>query len=247
MPVFPLSEGVFTIGRDKIFVPFDLEQDVLQERPIGSLLVEVQPFLIVLDDDILLLDTGLGFNDREGAMQLHTNIRKLGFAPEQVTKVLMSHLHKDHAGGLMHRDAQGIYKPSMPNAQYFIYRAEADFALSTGKPSYIPEEIEPIFGSGQVVWLDGNEGRISEAISFRHTGAHCPQHIAYLIEDGAQTHFFGGDEAPQWKQIKMKYVAKYDFDGRKAMQLREQWAEEGKRAHWNFLFYHDVAQPTMQV
>lgn len=247
MPAYPLSEGVFTIGHDKVFVPFDDEKHLLNERPIGSLLVEVQPFLVVAGDEVLLLDTGLGFKDEVGEMQLHANIRKLGYTPEQVTKVLLSHLHKDHAGGLIQVDANGIQKPSFPNAQYFIYRPEADFALATGSPSYNPEEIEPVFGSGQVVWLDGNEGRINEHISFRHTGGHCPQHIVYMVDDEDTTHFFGGDEAPQWKQIKMKYVAKYDFDGKKAMQLRAQWAEEGQKAHWNFLFYHDVKTPMMQL
>ena len=38
----------------------------------------------------------------------------------------------------------------------------------------------------------------------------------------------------------MKYIAKYDFDGKKAMHLREQYAEKGKREGWEFLFYHDV-------
>ncbi|MEO6832419.1 MAG: MBL fold metallo-hydrolase [Chitinophagaceae bacterium] len=247
MPAYPLSEGVFTIGRDKIFVPFDVEKHILNERPIGSLLVEVQPFLVVAGEEVLVLDTGLGFKNSEGEMQLHANIRKAGYTPDQVTKVLISHLHKDHAGGLMQVDANGIQKPSFSNAQYFIYRPEADFALASGSPSYHPEKIEPILSSGQVVWLDGNEGRINEHISFRHTGAHCPQHIVYLIDDEHTTHFFGGDEAPQWKQIKMKYVAKYDFDGKKAMHLRMQWAEEGKKAHWNFLFYHDVKTPMMQM
>jgi len=42
--VFPLSEGVFTIGHDKEFVPFNIDTDILTDRPIGSLLVEIQPF-----------------------------------------------------------------------------------------------------------------------------------------------------------------------------------------------------------
>jgi len=245
--VFPLSEGAFSIGHDKVFVPFDASRDVLTDRPTGSLHVEVQPFLVVIGDDVLLLDTGLGFTT-PGGMQIHENIRARGFTPEQVTKVLMSHLHKDHAGGLLQTDpASGATKPAFPNASYYIYRAEADYALETGYPSYHPSELEPLFASGQVVWLDGVEGRINEHITFRHSGAHCPQHIVFLIEDGAQTLFYGGDEAPQLKQMKMKYVAKYDWDGKRAMMLRTQWAEEGQKAGWHFLFYHDIAQPVAQL
>lgn len=242
--VYPLSEGEFTIGRDKIFVPFNAEADELNDRPTGSLLVEVQPFLVVTDRDLIVFDTGLGFYDGSGELQIHHNIRLAGYEPSQVTKVLLSHLHKDHTGGATYKDANGVIKMTFDNAQYYIYRNEADYALKTGLPSYIPSEIEPLLSSGQVQWLEGEEGVIDNYIHFRHSGGHCPEHIVYLIDDGDDKIFFGGDEAPQLKQMKMKYIAKYDYDGKKAMNLRAQYAEEGKREGWQFLFYHDVGKPT---
>jgi glyoxylase-like metal-dependent hydrolase (beta-lactamase superfamily II) len=77
-------------------------------------------------------------------------------------------------------------------------------------------------------------------IKYSHSGGHCPEHIVFLVEDGGDKIFYGGDEAPQLKQLKMKYVAKYDFDGKKAMQLREGYAAQGRAEAWKFLFYHDV-------
>ena len=62
MNIFPLSEGSFTIDQTKVFIPFDVHSDNLQERPRGSLLVEIQPFLVVTDDDIVLFDSGLGYS-----------------------------------------------------------------------------------------------------------------------------------------------------------------------------------------
>lgn len=241
--IYPLSEGVFTIGHDKIFVPFNETEDELYDRPTGSLLVEVQPFLVVTAHDVIILDTGLGFNTADGELQIHHNIRLAGYEPSAVTKVLLSHLHKDHAGGVTYKNEQGVIKPTFENAQYFIYRNEADYALKVGVPSYIPEEIEPLFSSGQVEWLDGINGTIDGYIHFEHSGGHCPEHIVYLIDDDQHKIFFGGDEAPQLKQMKIKYVAKYDYDGKKAMQLREQYAERGLAEGWQFLFYHDVAKP----
>lgn len=239
--IYPLSEGVFTIGHDKQFVPFNLHEDELNSRPVGSLLVEIQPFLVVTNKDVMILDTGLGFKNANGELQIHDNLRNIGYDPEQVTKVLLSHLHKDHAGCLVYQDNNGVTKTTFPNAQYYIYRPEADFALSTGYPSYHPDEIEPLLTTSQVHWLDGESGSIDDGfITYTHTGGHCPQHIVYLIHDGDEKIFFGGDEAPQLKQMKIKYVAKYDYDGKKAMQLREQFAEQGKQEGWYFLFYHDV-------
>jgi len=80
MRVVPLSEGSFTIDKTKLFVPFDEKNDELQKRPRGSLLVEVQPFVVVTSEDIILLDTGLGF-EKEGVLQLHKNLMDAAINP----------------------------------------------------------------------------------------------------------------------------------------------------------------------
>jgi glyoxylase-like metal-dependent hydrolase (beta-lactamase superfamily II) len=241
--IFPLSEGVFTIGHDKEFVPFNLQTDELNARPTGALLVEVQPFLVQTKNDLLLLDTGLGLTQSDGLMQIHANIIKLGFSPYDITKVLLSHLHKDHAGGAVYKDAQGIWQTAFPNADYFIYRPEAEFALQQGPPAFPSHELQVLFSSPQMHWLDENEGIIDGYIKYTWSGAHSPYHIVFLITEGNEKIFYGGDEAPQLKQMKIKYVAKYDYDGKKAMSLRENWAIQGREAHWQFLFYHDVKNP----
>jgi glyoxylase-like metal-dependent hydrolase (beta-lactamase superfamily II) len=194
-----------------------------------------------------VFDTGLGFKNSDGKLQIHANIRANGYEPEQVTKVLLSHLHKDHAGGVVYKDDNGLVKTTFPNAEYYVYRPEADFALKKGLPSYHPSELEPLLSSSQVKWIDGEEGMIDDYIKYTHSGGHCPEHIVYLVEDEGHKVFFGGDEAPQLKQMKMKYVAKYDFDGKKAMALREQYAAQGHNEGWEFLFYHDVKTPVAKL
>ena len=164
--VFPLSEGVFTIGHDKIFHSFDLEKDILNERPIGSLLVEVQPFLVITSSDILLLDAGLGFNTSNRQLQIHDNLTRLGYSPNDITKVLLTHLHKDHAGGISFKNYRGEVELSFPKAQYFIHRNEVKIAMEIGYPSYIPEELSPVINSENVVFLEGNEGFIGEEIFY---------------------------------------------------------------------------------
>jgi glyoxylase-like metal-dependent hydrolase (beta-lactamase superfamily II) len=241
--IFPLSEGIFTVGHDKQFVPFDLETDELTERPTGSLLVEIQPFLVITDKDTIVLDTGLGFKNADGELQIHANIRKCGVDPGSVTKVLLSHLHKDHAGGLVYKTSEGILKTVFEHATYYIYRPEAEIALTAGYPSYILPDIEPLLSSAQVHWLDGEEGVIDDYIRFVHTGGHSKEHIVFIINDAEGNIFFGGDEAPQLKQMKIKYVAKYDYDGKNAMNIRSRFAEQGHKEGWRFLFYHDVKIP----
>jgi len=246
MKIFPLSEGAFTIDKSKLFVPFDLEKDVLNERPVGSLLVEIQPFLVVTSKDVVVLDTGLGFNNKEGKLQIHDNIRKAGYEPEQVTKVLLSHLHKDHAGGIANPSAQkfgGTDVMNFPKAKYYLQQRELDFAWKTGLPSFLTDEIEPLLQSPQVEFMHDDKGVIDDYIFYEHTGAHSPYHQVFWIKEGAEIVFFGGDVAPELKQMKIRYKTKYDFEPEKANQLRQEWWERGNKEGWTFLFYHDIKHP----
>jgi cobalamin biosynthesis Mg chelatase CobN len=56
-----------------------------------------------------------------------------------------------------------------------------------------------------------------------------------------------GDDAPQLQQMKSRFVAKYDFDGKKCMELRQAWLEKAKQEGWTFLFYHDISTPIWAV
>jgi glyoxylase-like metal-dependent hydrolase (beta-lactamase superfamily II) len=242
MKIIPLSEGVFTIDKTKIFVPFDLNKDELQARASGSLLVEVQPFVVITKKDILLLDTGLGFM-KQNEMQLHQNLSANNINPDDVTKVLLSHLHKDHAGGVSYKDMLGHYHLSFKNAIYYVQQSEFDFAMNTGFPSFMAEEISILEQNTQVVFLNEEEGVIDGYIHYKITGAHSPHHQVFWIEEDGEKIFFGADDAPQIQQMKHRFVAKYDFNGRKAMELRKQWWQQGKEEDWTFLFYHDVKTP----
>jgi glyoxylase-like metal-dependent hydrolase (beta-lactamase superfamily II) len=242
MKVIPLSEGSFTIDKTKLFIPFDTDKDDLQQRSTGSLLVEVQPFVIITADDVLLLDTGLGF-EKDGVLQLHQNLINAGIQPAEVTKVLMSHLHKDHAGGISKKNsATGKYEMAFPQATYFIQKKELAFAFEKGFPSYITEEFECLREATNVVQLDGS-GVISGYIKYELTGAHSPFHQVFWIADDGEKIFFGGDVAPQIQQMKSRFIAKYDYDGKKCMELRQQWWQQGEKEKWTFLFYHDIKTP----
>ena len=241
MKIIPLSEGSFTVDNSKLFVPFDDQSENLQARPAGSLLVEIQPFVVITATDILLLDTGLGFSDKDGKMQLHKNLEGAGIDASAVTKVLMTHLHKDHAGGIsLDRDRKHL---SLPAATYYIQLREFDFAVKKGFPSFIPEELQALSNSDKVVWLQEDEGSIDEYIQYKVTGAHSPLHQVFWIKDQEGIIFFGGDDAPQLHQMKHRFVAKYDHDGKKAMELRKEWWQTGQKEKWTFLFYHDIKTP----
>lgn len=245
MKIIPLGEGTFTVDKTKQFIPFDLEKDKLQERNVGSLLVEIQPFVIVTSKDILLLDTGLGFSTADGILQIHQNLLKNNIEPSTVTKVLLSHLHKDHSGGISYiKNGERVL--SFANATYYINKQEFDFAFENAKTSYHAEDFNILKNSLQVKFIEGN-GLLNEYIKYEVTGAHCPYHQVFWIEEDGEKIFFGGDVAPQLQQIKNRFMAKYDYDGKRSMQYRQDWRIQGEQEKWVFLFYHDIKSPVYKI
>lgn len=241
MKIIPLSEGSFTIDKSKVFVPFAVDEDSLQNRAAGSLLVEVQPFLVITKKDVLLLDTGLGFSFK-GKRQIFQNLEDNGIDPANITKVLLTHLHKDHAGGISLKDKLGHFSLAFPNATYYLPKDELDFGFETGFPSYLSEEFNVLINHPRAVLLE-EKGDIDGYIHYELVGGHSPFHQVFWIKEDAETIFFGGDVAPQLQQMKSRFMAKYDFDGKKSMQLRQKWWQQGQQENWTFLFYHDVKTP----
>lgn len=170
MQIYPLSEGSFTIDKSKQFIPFNIDVDDLNQRNTGSLLVEIQPFVVVTSKDIILIDAGLGFLNPSGSLQLHENLLRLDINPYDVTKVLLSHLHKDHAGGIAFKDPYfNTLKVSFPQATYYVQKKELEYAFEKGFPSYITEELEILKNMDNLVLLDG-EGKIDNYIEYSITG-----------------------------------------------------------------------------
>ncbi len=107
-------------------------------------------------------------------------------------------------------------------------------------PLYTPDNYSMLNEFSRVAWLTEDEGLIDGYIRYRLTGAHSKFHQVFWIEEQGKKVFFGGDVAPQLQQMKSRFVAKYDFDGKLCMELRKQWWEQGEHEKWTFLFYHDI-------
>jgi glyoxylase-like metal-dependent hydrolase (beta-lactamase superfamily II) len=237
--IIPLSEGAFTVDQSKKFIPFAMEKDELGQRDRGSLLVEVQPFAVITSKDILIFDTGLGNTDENGQLQIHKNLAANGINATDVTKVLLSHLHKDHSGGI----AQPNKKiAAFENATYYISKNEWDFALEKPSPSYHQNDFLFLKKAGKVNFIEGN-GVIDDYIHYEFTNAHSLFHQVFKIVDDGEVIFFGGDVASQLFQMKNRFRAKYDYDGAKSMELRQEWWKKGEEENWTFLFYHDIKSP----
>jgi glyoxylase-like metal-dependent hydrolase (beta-lactamase superfamily II) len=112
-------------------------------------------------------------------------------------------------------------------------------------PSQASNIFERMANSDQVI-VTSEMGVIDDYIAYEVVGGHSPHHQVFWIEGGGEKIFFGGDVAPQLQQMKSRFVAKYDFDGKKCMELRQQWWQQGEIENWTFLFYHDIKTPIIR-
>src|SRR5260221_3975631 len=235
MKIFALGEGSYSVDATKKFIPFNPETDNFRDRP-ASLFIHVNPFLIKTDHDLIVLDPGLGYKNNQDELFIHQHIRNAGFEPEDVSLVLMSHLHYDHSGGLV-VERNGKLQPSFPQARHIIQQGEWDFAISGKSSSYHKEIFEALLGFANISFVEGS-GELQPGIRYELSGGHSPFHQVFWIKSEGSKCFFGGDELPEPEQLIRKFVAKYDYDGRKSMQLREEYGKIAAEENWICLFYH---------
>jgi len=249
MEIFALGEGSYSVDSSKKFIPFDPQTDSTRDRP-GSLFIHVNPFLVKTSTDLILFDAGLGFKDTRDELLIHQNIRNAGFDPDEVTLVLMSHLHYDHSGGLV-IESNSRLEPSFPHAKHVIQKGEWDIALAGKSSSYHKEIFEALKDSVNIQFLEGS-GVLKPGIQYELSGGHCPFHQVFWLNDpdsyrDGDKCFYGGDELPEPEQLLRKFIAKYDYDGRKAMQLREEYGKKAAAENYTCLFYHAKSNPVGKV
>lgn len=233
--VYSLFEGSFSVDATKKFIPFDPLKDDPKDRP-ASLFVHIHPFLIETSSGLILCDTGLGHRTDQDELLIHANMKKLGFDPKDVKYVLMSHLHKDHAGGMV-EFKNGTGRIAFPDAEYVIQRGEWENAFSAESSSYRTDIFEVLQRSGNLLLVEGS-GQINNEISYELNGGHTEFHQAFHIRIGAEHYFFGGDVLSEPKELFKNFIAKYDYDGRSARDSRIEYWKHGATEGWVYLFYH---------
>jgi glyoxylase-like metal-dependent hydrolase (beta-lactamase superfamily II) len=236
--IHSLPEGRFTVGLDKVFVPH-ADGDPMRK---GTLFVSVCPFLVETPSDVLLLDCGLGeWAEGRGVGILLENLQRHGLAREQVTKVLLSHLHFDHAGGAVFTLGDEVL-PTFPNAEYVVQRGELTAPYGAKSDEARDRVSEALERAGQLVTVEG-DGRLNDEISYVHTNGHTRDHGAFTLHSGELEVLFAGDVLPTPGQLRRKFSAKYDHDGGASQSWRDRLGAELAESGALALFYHSTDEP----
>jgi len=240
MRIIPLHEGNYSVNKNKEF-------SVLTETsPAADLKMSITPFLVITGPDIVLLDVGLDTLKHNKPL-IYQCLDQADIKPTQITKVLLSHLHKDHIEGLWRTEA-GQWVPNFPKAQIFLQERELEFALQqTNAPAYNNILLEKLSKLPNKVLMNDDEGLVTNEIAFEVTGGHSPFHQVFWIREADEIAFYGADNLPQRSYLKIPIAYKSDYDGRKAMVLRQEWEKKAKAEHWKILLYHDLKVPVLEL
>lgn len=236
MKIIPLKEGNFVASPTKDFSLLATEKIELAQ----GIKMSVQPFLIITKHDYIILDTGLGWKNENDKTVISEILEKNSITPDQITKVLLSHLHKDHIEGAIQYTEHG-FEATFPNADIYIQKRELEYAMENkGNPSFDFNTLEKLIQLPNIVWMNDDKGHITDEITFEVVGGHTPFMQVFWITEGGETAFYGADDLPQEAYLLYHLAYKSDFDGRKAMELRQIWEKEAEENHWKILLYHDL-------
>ncbi|WP_347217299.1 MBL fold metallo-hydrolase [Chryseobacterium sp.] len=243
MKIIPLKEGNFSASKVKDFTLLTEENFDI----IPGIKMSVQPFLIITENDYILLDAGIGWKNEAGQTVISEIFERENVRPEQITKLLLSHLHKDHIDGAVMRTDNG-YEATFPNAQIYIQKRELDFAMENkGNPSFDFTILENLIQLPNIIWMNEDKGQITDEISYEVVGGHTPFMQVFWIRENEDIAFYGADDLPQASYLKYHLAYKSDFDGRKAMELRLLWEKEARENNWKILLYHDLDQSIIEA
>jgi len=205
--------------------------------------------------DRILIHTGIGekWSDKQAAIYgierkrpFGESLRALaGVAPEDITVVVNTHLHLDHAGGNTRFDAKGEAVPAFPNARYLVSRDEFEHAeepTERDRASYLPDNWRPMQLSGQLELLDGNyevvPGLSMETQAGHNRSMQCPR-----LERGGQTLFGFADIVPTRAHVPFAWIMGYDLYPVETLETKKKLLPQAAHEGWWCLFYHDPDEP----
>ena len=200
---------------------------------------------------LILIDNGIGEKQEAKFMQhyylhgddsLDKSLATHGFNRNDITDVFLTHLHFDHCGGSIEKQGNDLV-PAFVNATYWSNRTHWNWATVPNdreKASFLKENILPIEESGQLKWVDEEEGvAFSETIRIRFVYGHTAAMMLPQINFRGRQIVFMADLLPSAAHIPIPYVMAYDTTPLETLKEKKAFLEEASRGNYILFFEHD--------
>jgi len=258
-----VSDGGFGLDGGAMFgvVPRTLWSRQREPDEENRIRMATNCVLVESGSELLLVDTGIGdkggekfrsiFAMEEGARRLPDSIRAAGFEPEDVTHVLLSHLHFDHCGWNTRRDGDRVV-PTFPNARYWFERGEIDHARNPNerdRASYTPENWEPVFDAGQAELFDDTAEPVAGVRAVKAAGHN--RDMCIVLFDGGdgegERAVFWADLVPTASHVAYPWIMGYDLYPVTTLENKKRWLPRAAEEGWLAIFEHDPEVPLARI
>ena len=250
--LFVVSDGTFRLDGGAMFgtIPKVLWERTHPADDRNRILMGLNCLLIRTPTENILVDTGLGavydekfaflYGVDKSETDLLRSLAAAGVEAADISKVILTHLHFDHAGGNCFQGESGEFKPTFPNAVYCINEGELAYAKKPdprSSPSYLPYTWEPLERRGQVVPISG-EVEVAPGVTILPAPGHTPNHQIVTVKSGGSTACFLADLVPTPSHLKTHYVMGFDLDALTAMKNKERVLKQAQAENWLLVFEH---------
>lgn len=256
-----VRDGGFRLDGGAMFgvVPKTLWQRVKPADERNRIRMATNCLLVEAGDELVLVDTGIGdkgdakfrdlFGLEEGARRLPEAIRDAGHRPEEITQVVLTHLHFDHCGWNTVYDGDRLV-PTFPNARYWIERREAEHAREPNerdRASYDSRNFEPLFAAERVELFD-DEARPAPGIRVVRAPGHNEGHCIVLLDGGENARgVFWADLVPTAAHLPYPWIMGFDLFPMQTLENKKQWLPRAHDEGWLCLFEHDPEVPLARL
>lgn len=204
--------------------------------------------LIEDEGKLILIDNGIGNKQDEkffghyhlhGHDSLEGSLKKLGFSKDDITDVILTHLHFDHCGGSIERKGNQLV-PAFKNAKFWSNEAHWKWATEPNdreKASFLKDNILPIQQSGQLNFIKGDS--FSDSIDIKYVYGHTDAMMLPVINYKGKKIVFMADLLPSTAHIPLPYVMAYDMFPLTTLKEKKLFLEEAVKNEYILFFEHD--------
>lgn len=258
MRLYSINTGYFKLDGGAMFgvVPKVIWNKLCPANSNNLIDMAMRCLLIEDEGRLILIDNGIGnkqdakfFSHYElyGEDSLDSSLAKHGFHRDDITDVLLTHLHFDHCGGSIIRKGDKLI-PAFKNAKYWSNEKHWNWAIHPNareKASFLKENILPIQESGQLNWIQNSTSGIHEAVVFNdHISIHFAEgHTASMMLPSIQYKnkpiIFAADLIPMAAHIPLPYVMAYDMFPLTSIEEKKIFLEDSVKKDCILFFEHD--------